>query len=512
MTELTSQQATGTTTWWRALDAEVVDEDHDQVWLRVEPADLEALANALTHEHGARLADLFGAMCDGRVVIRLVFADDPGQRYLIVESPVRDHEYAPLSDIAPAAYVEECETFELFGVRPSGGKPLNRVLMPPHAEQTFPLLGWHRHVPPNEVRAPHVVQGEAFELPFGPVRAAGWESLYMGLVTTGEEVLDLYLFQWHKHRGIERRLAGLPPDRALFWVERAEGLGAVGNALAFCHAIERLADTQVPLGAARTRAVALELERLYNHAAAVAALCQATGLAVGQAAAEIALERLLRLNAAAFGHRYLFGVVELGGTRRPVDRDAIGRLLGPACDELRRVLDALAATNSFVDRLEATGILPPDTARRLGLVGPVARASGRDLDTRRDHPHPPLDEIEPVVPLRHAGDALARLEVLSEELTESQRLIGVLLPKATAEAAPVATRAGAALGWTESARGESLACVTLNGDGCIQRARLRPAAVRNWRAFDDAVRAQNVFTDIPIIEASLWLTVAGFAR
>ena len=512
MTELTSQQATGTTTWWRALDAEVVDEDHDQVWLRVEPADLEALANALTHEHGARLADLFGAMCDGRVVIRLVFADDPGQRYLIVESPVRDHEYAPLSDIAPAAYVEECETFELFGVRPSGGKPLNRVLMPPHAEQTFPLLGWHRHVPPNEVRAPHVVQGEAFELPFGPVRAAGWESLYMGLVTTGEEVLDLYLFQWHKHRGIERRLAGLPPDRALFWVERAEGLGAVGNALAFCHAIERLADTQVPLGAARTRAVALELERLYNHAAAVAALCQATGLAVGQAAAEIALERLLRLNAAAFGHRYLFGVVELGGTRRPVDRDAIGRLLGPACDELRRVLDALAATNSFVDRLEATGILPPDTARRLGLVGPVARASGRDLDTRRDHPHPPLDEIEPAVPLRHAGDALARLEVLSEELTESQRLIGVLLPKATAEAAPVATRAGAALGWTESARGESLACVTLNGDGCIQRARLRPAAVRNWRAFDDAVRAQNVFTDVPIIEASLWLTVAGFAR
>jgi Ni,Fe-hydrogenase III large subunit/NADH:ubiquinone oxidoreductase subunit C len=512
MSELTSQQATGTATWWRRLGAEVVDEDHQQVWLRVEPAGLEALANTVTHEHGARLADLFAAMRDGRVVIRLVFADDPGQRYLIVESPVRDHEYAPLSDIAPAAYVEECETFELFGVRPSGGKPLNRVLMPPHAEQTFPLLGWHRHVPPNEVRAPHVVQGEAFELPFGPVRAAGWESLYMGLVTTGEEVLDLYLFQWHKHRGIERRLAGLPPDRALFWVERAEGLGAVGNALAFCHAIERLADTQVPEGAARTRAVALELERLYNHAAAVAALCQATGLAVGQAAAEIALEQLLRLNAAAFGHRYLFGVVELGGTRRPVDRDAISRLLGPACNELRRVLDALAATNSFVDRLEATGILPPDTARRLGLVGPVARASGRDLDSRRDHPHPPLDRVELAVPTRYAGDAQARLEVLGAELTESQRLITTLLPEASAETVRVLPRAGSALGWAESARGEALACVALDDDGCIQRARLRPASVRNWRAFDDAVRAQNVFTDVPIIEASLWLTVAGFAR
>ena len=54
--------------------------------------------------------------------------------------------------------------------------------------------------------------------------------------------------------------------------------------------------------------------------------------------------------------------------------------------------------------------------------------------------------------------------------------------------------------------------VAFDSRGSIERARLRPAAVRNWRAFDDAARAQNVFTDIPIIEASFWLTVAGFAR
>ena len=72
--------------------------------------------------------------------------------------------------------------------------------------------------------------------------------------------------------------------------------------------------------------------------------------------------------------------------------------------------------------------------------------------------------------------------------------------------------AGDGLGWAESARGEALAWVSLDDDGRIRRARLRPASVRNWRAFDDAARSQNVFTDIPIIEASFWLTVAGFAR
>ena len=67
---------------------------------------------------------------------------------------------------------------------------------------------------------------------------------------------------------------------------------------------------------------ALELERLYNHAAATAALCQATGLSVGQSAAEIALERLLRVNAATFGHRYLFGIIEPGGVSRAPDTPA----------------------------------------------------------------------------------------------------------------------------------------------------------------------------------------------
>lgn len=49
-------------------------------------------------------------------------------------------------------------------------------------------------------------------------------------------------------------------------------------------------------------------------------------------------------------------------------------------------------------------------------------------------------------------------------------------------------------------------------DAKIARCRLRPAAVRNWRAFGDAARSQNVFSDIPIIEAGFWLTAAGRAR
>jgi len=503
---------------------------------QVASPDLEAVVRDL---HGLRLADMFaggsggsspragGAATDGDApTLRLVWANDAGEGqsgYVITETQIDGTEYPALSDVAPAAFVEECEIYEQFGIRPATGKPLNRVMLPPHTD--LPTLGRKPAREPDEVRAPHAVAGEAFEFPFGPVRQAGVESLYYGLVTSGEEIVDVYLFTWHKHRGLEWRLAGKTPEQALFLAERAEGLSAVAVGWALAAAVESATGTTPPEAAQRTRAVALELERLYNHAAAMAALCQSTGLSVGQSAAEIALERLLRLNARALGHRYLFGVVAPGGACRAPDSGAIRGELPGAYGEFRRAADALLATNSFVDRLEATGTLTSAQAAALGMVGPVARATGLAGDARLvpGGPYDP-DAGGPGAGIRvataTAGDALARFTVMLAEAAESVRLIGQFLDAGpffdARTAAGIAelrqTAGGTGLGWAESPRGEALAWVALDGDGRISRARLRPASARNWRGFDDACRSGNVFTDVPIIEASFWLTAAGMAR
>ncbi len=509
----------------------------------VSAADLAGITKEVARAPGARLADMFADGTDP-VMLRLVWALDSDQRYLITQTPIDTDDYPALSDIAPAAFVEECEIYEQFGVRPVGGKPLNRVAIPPPLGQgdiDLPRLGRAPAELPQDVHAPHVVGGQAFEFPFGPVRQVGVESLYYGLVTSGEEVVDLYMFTWHKHRGLEWRTQGKTPAQALFHVERAEGLGAVANGWAFASAAEAALGIEPSAPAQRCRAIALELERLYNHAAAIAALCQACGLAVGRAAAEIALEQLHRLNAAVFGHRYLFGVVDIGGAVVTPDTQALRAGLPDAYGELRRGGEALLATNSFVDRLEATGTVTEEAARRLGLVGPVARASGVAVDTRLDHCYGPYPGQLRLPAGQPGGDALARLKVMLDEVAASVSLVNALLdpvgleqvggsdlpgrsgPRSNTSGCehsantPVRTRPGrptgrSGLGWAESSRGESLAWVELDSDGLIRRARLRPAAVRNWRGFDDACRSQNVFTDIPIIEASFWLTVAGLAR
>ncbi|MGC2169404.1 MAG: NADH-quinone oxidoreductase subunit C [Acidimicrobiales bacterium] len=481
--------------------------------VRVSATELPSVIHGLAETGQARLADVFGAIEDGTLVVRAVYSLDHLDGHVVVEFPVEGSTYPQLSDVAPAAFLEECEIYEQFGIHPDGGKLLNRVVVSPGAHHHFPRLGSAPRHDAREMHARHFVEGEAIEFPYGPVRGVGLESLYAGLVTSGEEVIDLYLLFWHKHRGIERRLSGLAPDRGLFFVERAEGLSAVANGWAFCQAVEASLGITVAADVQRTRAVALELERLYNHASAVAALAQSTGLAVGQAQAEIALEQILRVNLSAADHRYLFGLLSVGGVNRPLDQSALATELAGAYDELRRVTDALMTTNSFLDRLEACGIVGNDTAQRLGLVGPVARASGQDLDCRRDHPAPGLDALALSVPTRFNGDALSRMQVMLFEVEESVRRIGELCEAGLgASSSALPGGGGAALGWSESSRGETLAWVSLDSSGHIARARLRPASARNWRAFDDAARSRNVFTDVPIIEASFWLTVAGLAR
>ena len=478
--------------------------------IRILAETLEAATHALAGTAGTRLADMFADNGSDAPTLRLVWAHESG--YLVTETEIECDQYPPLSDIAPAAFVEECEIYEQYGIRPATGKPLNRLMLPPHAGPDFPTLGHRPARPPEETHAPHTVGGQAFEFPFGPVRQVGVESLYYGLVTSGEEVVDLYLFTWHKHRGVEWRLRGKTVPEAIFLVERAEGLSAVAVGWAFAAAAESALSITPPPGAANTRAVALELERLYNHAAATAALCQATGLTVGQSAAEIALERLLRVNAAAFGHRYLFGVIDPGGAGRAPDTDVLRRDLPGAYGELRRAADALLATNSFVDRLEACGILTAEQARRLGLVGPVARATGLATDARLATAGPYADHPVSIV-TAVSGDVFARFQVMLGEAAESVRLIAQFLDSGTAaDRIPLPAGAGTGLGWAESPRGEVLAWVALDEGGRITRARLRPGSARNWRGFDDACRSQNVFTDIPIIEASFWLNVAGMAR
>ena len=161
------------------------------------------------------------------------------------------------------------------------------------------------------------VTGEGvFQVPVGPVHAGIIEPGHFRFGVAGEPVLYLQLRLFYVHKGIEKRFERLPWRHGLFLAESISGDTAVGHALAYAHAIERLADVDVPPRARALRVVLLELERIYNHTADIGALATDVAFTVPASRAQALREGLVRLQDQLFGTRLLRGTIALGGVKR----------------------------------------------------------------------------------------------------------------------------------------------------------------------------------------------------
>jgi formate hydrogenlyase subunit 5 len=359
----------------------------------------------------------------------------------------------------------------------------------------------------------------AFAMPVGPVYEGGMgESVHFLLETVGEDVIRAVPRLFFNFRAIEKIAEGRHYNDALLLAERFSAKSAVAHSLAFCHAIENTLNIEVPKRAGALRVLLCELERLRHHAGSIAALCQSTGLSVSQAHASMIEEQLLRASCVFAGHRYLFGLNTPGGLRRDFDSHACRNLwtsVEGASEELQALEERLRFSSSFLDRLEDVGIVSPDHARDLGLVGPVGRASGVGHDLRRDCPYSDYQQYRFAVPCEQEGDGYARLRILFAEARESAALIKQVI-QSLEPGAVCATFAGvaaesAAAGWVEAPIGTALHWVALDARGRIQRYRVLSPSFRNWLGLHVAVE-EFAFQDFPIILASFALSASECDR
>jgi Ni,Fe-hydrogenase III large subunit len=224
-----------------------------------------------------------------------------------------------------------------------------------------------------------------------------------------------------------RRLRSLFPR-----IERAVPDSGVSHAVSLCLAIEDAYDRPVPEPVAAARAVLIELERTLSHLDSISVMCAGARLPQ-QAVEAIALRRrILQLNDEICGHRLLRGAVVPGGVRlRGLPSDAQLCALEAATAELA---GPVLASPVLRQTYRGRWLLTNRHAAMTGALGCIARASGIDIDARRDHPfHPATTGVESVT--SHRGDAFARLEVRVGELGTGLRLLRDLLPHARPAAA-----------------------------------------------------------------------------
>jgi Ni,Fe-hydrogenase III large subunit len=214
----------------------------------------------------------------------------------------------------------------------------------------------------------------------------------------------------------------------------------------------------------------------------------------------------------------LFGLNTPGGLRRDFDAAACADLLQSvdAADTLLRQLEErLRYSSSFLDRLEDVGIVSPDSARDLDLVGPVGRASGLRHDLRRACPYLGYEQYRFDVPCEQEGDGYARLRVLFFEAHQSAQLIHQaieFLEPGEVCAEVRETRASAiGLGCAEAPIGAAVHWIRLDGGGTVERYRILSPSFRNWLGLHVAVE-DFAFQDFPIILATFGLSAAECDR
>ncbi|HEY7533322.1 MAG TPA: NADH-quinone oxidoreductase subunit C [Nitrospiraceae bacterium] len=425
-----------------------------------------------------------------------------------------------------AAKWYEREIRDMFGLIPIGHPDMRRLVRHEHwPKGSHPLnrtFQWNTIL--ERVQGQYAfrqIEGEGvFEVPVGPIHAGIIEPGHFRFSVAGEPIMQLEIRHFWKHRGIEKLFEQQHLRDAVSLAERVSGDTTFGHSLAYCQAVERLMQIHVPRRARYLRSLFLELERIHNHLGDVGAICNDTAYVIPHAHCGRMKERVMQLNDALTGSRFLRGVNRVGGVVIDLNYEQLAQIINELdsieqdFSDLERILVANA---SLTDRLETTGVLTERTAWDHAVIGVVGRASGIDRDIRRDHPFAAYDELSSKVALYRYGDVRARMRVRLDEIHESIRLIkdinrqippgSIITPPSGVpdpDPQPGAWAFSAVEGW----RGEIFYVVMAGKAGQIHRCKVRDPSFVNWPALQWAV-VGNIIPDFPLINKSFNLSYAG---
>ncbi|MFO1497733.1 MAG: NADH-quinone oxidoreductase subunit C [Verrucomicrobiota bacterium] len=455
-----------------------------------------------------------------------IYALDAAHGFIILRVPVpaEQPEFTSLTNAIHAVNWQEREVQDLFGLRLLGHPNPRRCALHDDWPEVYPLrkdFALHTTLPPfhGERHKFRLVEGEGvFQVPVGPVHAGIIEPGHFLFSVAGEPVLYLQLRLFYVHKGVEKLFEHLPLPHCVRLAESISGDSSFAHAIAFCHGVERAAEVEAPARARYLRSICLELERLYNHIGDIGAICTDAAFVTVHMHCMRLKEQLLRANEHLTGNRLLRGMACLGGVRYDFDSDqrkALSQLVTSLRPEFDAVVHLIDESSSSRDRFEQTGVLTPEVARDLGIVGIAGRASGFAHDWRRDFPHAAYDQVKFAVPVYQVGDVAHRLQVRVDEVRASLSLIEQFVAKLPA--GPIRTEIGAvpadrvALGYVEGWRGEIFHWIRTGSGNRLARCKVKDPSQQNWPALSEAILG-NIIPDFPIVNKSFNLSYSGNDR
>ncbi len=420
----------------------------------------------------------------------------------------------------PAADRPERKTQDMFGVvfadhpdtrRWARHQAWGEELYP--LRKDFPVAGNPKNkTPPDNKYVFFQAQGSGvYEIPVGPVHAGVIEPGHFRFQAVGEHVLNLEQRLSYVHKGTEKIAEGRDSYGVARLAGRVSGDSTVAHAWAACMAMERAAKIQVTSRANSIRGIMCEWERIANHLGDIGAICNDVGFAFALYQLHRIKEDHVRLADSIFGHRFMMDQIIPGGVKTDIEESNVS-IIKTHCDNIRDELEPLMEifynNTSLEDRLLGTGVLSLSTAKKLGCIGYVGRASGMAYDVRKDHGYAPYSSFAVRVPSYEQGDVLTRMKVRAEEIYESIRLINYMIDELPSDAILTPwqgedIKAGAeAIGIVDGWRGEIITYVRYGANGTIDRFSPRDPSWHTWPALEQLIHG-NIVPDFPVCNKSV---------
>ena len=276
------------------------------------------------------------------------------------------------------------------------------------------------------------VSGETMLLNMGPQHPSTHGVLRLLLELDGETVVNAIPDIGYLHTGVEKNMEAKTYIKAEVMTDRLDYMNTTGNNLAYCMAVEKLVDLDVPPRAQAIRVILTELQRIASH------LVWLGAFGLDLAAMSVFLycfrerEVILDILELCSGQRMMTTFIRPGGIWRdvPVEFEAAVRNFLKIFPKRVDEYEALMTKNPlFMDRLVGIGKLDAATALSHGVTGPNLRASGVNWDLRKARPYMGYEQYDFNVPTRTEGDTFARYIVHIEEFRESMKIIEQALNK-----------------------------------------------------------------------------------
>jgi len=330
-------------------------------------------------------------------------------------------------------------------------------------------------------------------LNIGPQHPSTHGVLRLRLHLDGERVVQAEPIIGYMHRGAEKLFEVRDYRQIIVLANRHDWLSAFSNELGVVLAVERLMGIEVPERAIWLRTALAELNRALNHLMFLGSYPLEIGAITPMFYAFREREVLQAVMEEISGGRMHFMFNRVGGLKEEAPAGWTDRARS-ALDQVRasiKDLDNLIRRNDiFMARTVGVGVLSAEAAAGYGASGPVARASGLDLDLRRDEPYLGYGELDVPVVTRTTGDCHARFECLLDEVYASLDLTQTCLDRVDRISGPVNVRLpkvvkapeGHTYAWTENPLGLNGYYLVSRGEKTPWRLKLRTASYSNVQA------------------------------